>query len=54
MSTRSKNVEYLLDQIDTVLELKTETLIKTSFKNVLVSLNKLKLIFYGIFCKIWF
>ena len=39
MSTRAKNVEYLLDQIDTVLKLKAETLIKTSFRDVLVSLN---------------
>ena len=39
MSTRAENVEYLLDQIDTVLKLKAETLIKTSFKSVLVSLN---------------
>ena len=39
MSKRAENVEYLLDQIDTVLKLKAETLIKTSFKDVLVSLN---------------
>ena len=32
MSTRAKNVEYLLDQIDTVLELKTETLIKAKLE----------------------
>ena len=39
MSTRAENVEYLLDQIDTILKLKAETLIKTSFKDVLVSLT---------------
>ena len=32
-------MEHLLDQIDTVLKLKAETLIKTSFKDILVSLN---------------
>ena len=39
MSRKAENVEYLLDQIDTVLILKAETLIKTSFKDILVSLN---------------
>ena len=39
MSRRAENVEYLLDQIDTVLILKAETLIKTSFKDILLSLN---------------
>ena len=39
MSTRAQNVEDKLDQRDTVLILKVETLIKMSFKDILVSLN---------------
>ena len=39
MSRRTENVDYLLDQVDTVLILKAETLIKTPFKDILVSLN---------------
>ena len=31
MSRRTENVDYLLDQVDTVLILKAETLIKTPF-----------------------